>query len=299
MTKNSSGKTKDTKESFKNTVQGKPIRKKDYFFTILIVGFIIVAIVVTPFLAMVYCESWLPLVVNAELFFIFFIIPLLGIAHFAVLIRSKKSKNVAESIVWIALLSIPVIISTWVLTRLTLSYIYTPPALTQENLAVFNKCIKFMKRHNEYKTWGFQHFPKYVFVNDEKYVVDVPASRHDLRELFSEDEIIELEKLVKSVFQIGYLRVERKDNVVLFYNGKNFILPGAPGVLYSLNGENPNEADFKVLNKNKPFIRINQNWYMSRKLVLSIYPRWKTSIPKSLIDHSLHIKGVDITNTAR
>jgi hypothetical protein len=74
----------------------------------------------------------------------------------------------------------------------------------------------------------------------------------------------------------------------------NLLLPAAPGVAYSLHGENPNEIDSEVLNAAKPFNRIAYNWYMSRKLILAgSRSERQISIPKALIDHSLRMDGID------
>jgi hypothetical protein len=124
-----------------------------------------------------------------------------------------------------------------------------------------------------------------------------------VKEAFSKDEKMKMEELSRQLGRIKCHKFQREDDMVLFYrmawysppllDNRSF-LPVAPGVLYSLSGKNPNEISSEVLNVSKPFIHITGNWYISRRLNLkgmrldTLY-----SVPKSLIDRSLQIDGVE------
>lgn len=198
----------------------------------------------------------------------------------------------------------------------TLPYIYTPPALTQENLVVYNECIEFAKVQDEHRNFMLTRRVKVLigcgFQKDrglEKLVADdIFAGSERLRKLFSEDEIVEIEKLAKQLHSVDSVAFQIDNDMLLFYTFDNDILPSISpppaqrisilstraGVLYSLNGRNPNEVDSEAINANKPFIKIQGNWYMSRNLILSgSRETGHVSIPKSLFDYSLRTEGIN------
>ena len=94
--------------------------------------------------------------------------------------------------------------------------------------------------------------------------------------------------------RIDCILAEKNGNYVVFVPGKTHILPRIPGVLYSLDGTNPNEVDNEFLNDKKPFVLIKHRWYMSRQLGAFIYSRVdKRPLPGSaLIDRSLRDPGI-------
>lgn len=165
----------------------------------------------------------------------------------------------------------------------TLPYVYTPPALTSDRLLTYNQCIQFVKEHDEHKDitlfrWGW-------FSEMNKGVPKDESS--EMKALWS--------RLSKELRALKFQKTQRDGNMLLFYNNANSILPVPPGVLYSLDGENPNTIDSELLNASKPFIRISGDWYLSRRLVL-VGRRLNISIynPKSIIDHSLRIEGLNL-----
>lgn len=175
----------------------------------------------------------------------------------------------------------------------TLPYVYTPPALTSDRLLTYNKCIQFVKDHDEYKDltlfrWGWAPLKN--------------KTRPDgMRKVFTKDELSEMKsfwrRLSRELSALKFQKAQRDGNMLLFYTNGNSILPVPPGVLYSLDGENPNTIDSELLNASKPFIRISGDWYMSRHLVL-VGRRANIPIynPKSIIDHSLRIEGLNLNN---
>jgi len=194
-----------------------------------------------------------------------------------------------------------------------LPYIYTPAALTPVNSAIYRECIRFLKEHDNEKQFtcriafgsGAGGAPLRVghvytgqvsemladtsiSVKDKLSILENASRRKDLE--------LELKSLSNRLFNsnIKCARFHRDDDMVLFYKMQwNFTmgLDGltGPGVLYSLDGRNPNETDNVILNSYKPFIQIDNNWYMSRHLMLQ-GPRFMlnhASMPESLFDHSL------------
>ena len=181
----------------------------------------------------------------------------------------------------------------------SLPLIYTPPALDSENLGVYNKCITFLKNHEDYKNIAVLRRGM-VIVNPDTYdVATYPA------EFFPAHNVAEMKSLLQKLRRIFCQRFQRTGDMILFYRSpvpftplypeEIFSLyPRGPGVLYSLSGENPNEVDNDVLNVAKPFVKIYGNWYMSRKLELA-GPRGDIhgTTPEGWIDHSLYIDGIN------
>lgn len=211
------------------------------------------------------------------------------------------------------------VISVPILLYHTLPYIYTPPALTPENLAVYNECIEFAKARDEHTNFMLTRRVKVLigcsFRKDdgleELVCADEFAGSEQLRKLFSEDEIVGIEKLAKQLHSVDSVAFQIDNDMLLFYKSFNdilpfpspppaqklSILPTSAGVLYSLNGRNPNEVDSEAVNANKPFIKIQGNWYMSRHLILaSSREDVHISIPKSLFDYSLRTECLNLGN---
>jgi len=241
-----------------------------------------------------------------SILFLFIVAPVLCIISLAnILFRIKELSARFLAVAAIVCLSIPVAISIPMVLASNLPFIYTPPALTPDNLKVYNECIKFVGNHNEHKNLAFTR-RKWLLVSfgDRFY-----SLRHlRVKEVFPEHEITGLKTLADQLKSIKCHKFQRDNDVLLFYKMAHYalpfpdlieyyssFLPVGPGVLYSLNAENPNEIDSEVLKAAKPFVKSAGHWYISRKLVLR-GPRSDipTSIPKSLIDHSLRTKGLNI-----
>ena len=158
--------------------------------------------------------------------------------------------------------------------------IYTPPALTQEKVIVYSRFVKFIETHPEYSRvhlsmWGY-----------ERLIRRDSLTRETVSSRTTDDELIEISKGFKKV---SCMRAEKNKSYVVFISKRNYIMPTRPGVLYSLDGSNPNSIEDEFFNSNKPFIPIKEKWYMSRSLVTSLFRKIDAKIPlsESYIDHSL------------
>jgi len=239
----------------------------------------------------------------------------------AIKISSLRSKIVPlrfSAIASIVSLSILLLVIATIYLQLALPIVYTPPALTPENLYVFDKCIEFVQNHNRYKNLTLSRWRWVSISGDRFYLLRSSSPWDKTEEFFSESEITEMEILAKQLHNISFQRFRRDNDIVLFYRTLTpipptpktpdeqlsylpnsayailSILPSGPGVAYSLNGKNPNEIDSDVLNAAKPFIHISGNWYLSRRLMLrGLKSEMPYSIPKSLIDRSLRMDGLD------
>lgn len=168
------------------------------------------------------------------------------------------------------------------LIRYAFEHVYTPSALTQEKVIVYSRFIRFIEAHPEYSRfhlnmWGYKRLKQRDSLKRES----VPSRATD-------DELIEISKGFK---EVGCMRAEKYMSYVVFISKRNYMMPARPGVLYSLDGSNPNSIDDEFFNVNKPFIPIMEKWYMSRSLVTSPFRKIdaKLPLPKSFIDHSLRV----------
>lgn len=218
---------------------------------------------------------------------------ILGILANVISFRTKDRTGRVLAIFFIILLSLPLALILLSMLYSALPHIYTPPAIKCENLHIYNECVEFVKDHDEYKGLMVNRWP-HIFVADPRQVKHHFYNLEQAKTIFSKDELYKVLYLSKQLEKIKCHKFQRDNNMVLFYTMTVYFPPITPGVLYALDGENPNEIDSEVLNAAKPFNRIAYNWYMSRKLVLR-GPRSdiQTSIPKALIDHSLRMDGID------
>ncbi len=219
----------------------------------------------------------------------------LAILAIVISFRTKDTTSRVLAIIFIIFLSPLMVVVLHHMLDSALLHIYTPPAITCDNLHIYNECVEFVKDHDEYKSLIVNRWTQILVTTTE------PNQRkhyfynlREARKIFSKDEIATVEHLSKQLQRIKCHKFQRDNNMVLFYRMAGLFPPIAPGVLYALDGENPNEIDSEILNAAKPFNRIAYNWYMSRKLVLSgLRSDIQTSIPKALIDHSLRMDGID------
>jgi hypothetical protein len=215
----------------------------------------------------------------------------------------------------IPFLSIVVLLNVRLLLLIILPYIYCPPALTPERLAVFNECIAFARTRNEEITISLST-GLWVTVDGKRYKLDgkhyklskgIPSERKRAEKALTPEEINQMENLYHKLRGIRFPLFKRHGDLLLFYNLTNclgpihprwrYVLPVSPGVLFSLNGENPNEINDEFIDSLKPFFKIKGNWYMSRHLMRSP-PRYSSaSIPKALFDHSLRVEGINLDET--
>ena len=264
-------------------------------------------------------ESLLVFFFAPTVLFFFLVATTLGIAIKINSLRSKTALSKFNAITSVVFRSILLIVLTTIFLQLVLPIVYTPPAITPENLSVFNKCIEFVKDHDHLKNLTLSRV-RWVSINEDGfYLLRSSSPRDKTREFFSESEITEMEILAKQLHSISCQRFRRDNDIVLFYRTLTpippvpetpygllpylprvayailRILPSGPGVAYSLHGKNPNEIDSDELNAAKPLIHIRGNWYQSRRLMLrGLKSEIPYSIPKSLIDHSLRIEGLKL-----
>ena len=254
-----------------------------------------------------YLGIWLRsrLFLSTFLLLSFMMAPVLGIIANIILFHGKTRGRRISVIAVIVFLSMLLTMAFLIFLHFTLPLIYTPPALTPENMLVYTKCIKFAKDHDEDKTLMLNRGAR-VVIGGKFYMLSKGNSfeRNRARVVFSEEEIIEMETLCHQLYKVRCVQFLRHNDMLLFGKMASSILPldpgflyafepVGPGVLYSLNGKNPNEIDSEILNDCKPFIKISSDWYMSRHLIWA-GPRseYRVSIPKSLIDYSLRTEGL-------
>ncbi|TKJ36021.1 MAG: hypothetical protein CEE38_13530 [Planctomycetes bacterium B3_Pla] len=212
--------------------------------------------------------------------------PLLAILSHATTLSLKNSEEKRSSVVRICVLTVPLLVGILYVIGYSIPYLYTLRAITAGNYKFYKSCVEFATSHSEQEditvSW-FGHYRKgrAIFPGADSNEVNV-------REHFSEDEISEMLLLSKQMKKFGCIRFRRSGDIVLFYRHRNRILPTRPGVVFSINGRNPNDVDSGIVNEHKPFLKINNEWYVSRQLVYGgLRGDIKMSLPKSLIDHSL------------
>ena len=165
---------------------------------------------------------------------------------------------------------------------------YTPPALNSENLPVYSKFVTLAASHPEYKQVRvtYHGYPK-VETYDSMLESAYPST--NVESIWDE-----LHEIASEMRRVDCILAEKDGNYVAFVPDETHILPRIPGVLYSLDGTNPNEVDDEFLNGKKPLVPIKDDWYMSRQLGAFIYSRFdKRPLPESaLIDRSLRDPGI-------
>lgn len=170
-------------------------------------------------------------------------------------------------------------------------YVYTPPALTRENIAVYHRCVDFALSHPELEPFGLSWSGRLVTDNGS-WLVREDVDREALRPHLSDHDIRELCEIAASMRRVRCIRCEKRRGIVLFYRYRNVFLPNPPGVVYSLHGENPNQISPEDIQELSPFIHLSNNWYFSRRLVVGGLRRYYTiRVPHSLFDHAARVQS--------
>lgn len=188
-------------------------------------------------------------------------------------------------IIWLSLCCIYFLLLGHHVVRWSLSHFYTPPALSPEKAAVYADFIRLVKAHPEYRRFHLdQSGPSKIVISEM-----LRGNKG-----FSAYEVDELERISREFKRINCLSADKYGSYVVFMPGPNYILPTSPGLLYSLDGWNPNDVDDPFFNSRKPFIMIKDRWYTSKRL--AICPFCMTSVgwrlPNSYIDLSLRDPGL-------
>lgn len=172
-------------------------------------------------------------------------------------------------------------------------YVYTPPALTHKNIELYQKCVEFARFHVECQEFDLLWSGR-LYTAEGTWLVHREFDHDELRKRFSEHDIGELRELAGLMRRFRCIQVAKRKDIVLFYQRRNMFLPNRPGVAYSLDGNNPNLIRSEEVQGLLPFIRVTDNWYFSRRLVIGGLRRYYTvTVPYSLIDHAACIDGLE------
>jgi len=231
--------------------------------------------------------------------------------------KNSDSRN-GGIILWIIVLLIFLaIVAGWINHRL-----YTPPALTSENFPVYSKFVDFAKKYTD-----VNEFACIVMISvcgdantvclkariytdniceiladwhvPVKVKLDAIDKANDIADKFlatQNDLKYTAKDMAHQLLDIDCVRFYKTHDIVMFYKAyEPFFHKMRPGVVYSLSGRNPSEIQSNILNQYKPFLKIEGNWYASRRLMLDD-PRFRlrhVSLPKSLIDCSASLQEID------
>lgn len=179
-----------------------------------------------------------------------------------------------------------------IMINTTLPTIYTPPALTDKRLEVFSKFVELAREHREFKelkSIAVSYFSDIrIRVGEKDFDLGLSSDRREVVEKYlSSDTINYMKNLSRSLKKVNCYSVEIIDNkIILFYTFPRFILSSPPGVIYSLDGEDPNKTFGPKMKRIKLFDKIEGNWYASRYHIMT-RGLYLSPIPISIFDFSL------------
>ena len=202
--------------------------------------------------------------------------------------------------VWVVLISVLLCLWPWpvaFLVQQVIPRVYTPPALSEKRLRVYSQWVK-MCRNNELPDCFVYPWYKITMKDGRVFWRTLPATWDEGEKDLGTNVLNRIVKLMPALEDVNCWRVEVDGDYLLFYTISNMLLPDAPGILYSLDGEDPNDNK-ELVKRFHHFQEIGGNWYMSRHLIKR-RSRKKMPVPKSLLDFSLHRpKGVEQTPIIR
>ena len=207
----------------------------------IIVGF------VSFFISVSMNKSWVWAICISLLFILS---PILGIV---IIIRNKQRKKIKAAF----LISINLLI-IWLLGFRVAPFIYAPPAICQDDLAVYQQCVDTFTtvEIDRLDYWGSLNSPKSFLVRFEN-------STDELNQLYSENEIVKIRETYKNIRKLGILKIEKEDNCLLFMKRQSMREFNTTDVVYSVDSGNPNLLENEIIERYKPLIHIGGNWYSS------------------------------------
>lgn len=187
-------------------------------------------------------------------------------------------------IIWLFLCCFYFILLGHHVVRWSFGHLYTPPALSSKKAAVYGDFIRLMKAHPEYRRFHLDGSGPSKMVISNMLTGDKG---------FTAYEVDELVRISRNFKRINCLSADKYGSYVVFMPTTNYILPTSPGLLYSIDGWNPNDVDDPFFNRSKPFKLIKDRWYTSKRLALCPFCMssvgWQ--LPNSYIDLSLYDPG--------
>lgn len=165
-------------------------------------------------------------------------------------------------------------------------YCYTPPALTRQKIEAYSAIVDFIKAHRGIKSMRLIGDGTIDVNEDRGLYLYGDYGPHWARKYLSEADIARVKRLCKGLYSVHCQYARSENGVILFYPDKNEIMRSPAGVLYSIDGTDPNIKGDTLTISNKPFKKIGGDWYASRRIVLRASPI-QTPVPKSLIDLTL------------
>ena len=180
----------------------------------------------------------------------------------------------------IIFLLIPLLFCTWISILIYLPRLYTPPALTSESLAFYDQCVQFLEEQDRFPTVTLRASETPNFSTGHTDPIRINLAEH-----FTDGEIAKIRHLCSQLDARSIRNIKRHDDMILFNSSWRFFFPDRPGVVYSLDGANPNRISRGPIGKYKPFTQIAPNWYISRKLI-SRTDHANYTVPETLIDLS-------------
>ncbi|MCP4259576.1 MAG: hypothetical protein GY774_19005 [Planctomycetes bacterium] len=212
--------------------------------------------------------------------------PLLAILSYVTTLRLNDLEEKCSSVVRILILTVPLLVVILGVTSYSLPYLYTPPALTRKNIEFYKRCVEFARSHAEHQEFDLLWSGR-LYIAKDTWLVHREFYSDELSKRFSEHDIGELRELAGLMRNFRCVKVARRKDIVLFYQRRNIFLPNRPGVAYALEGKNPNQMRSKEVQSLLPFIRVTNDWYCSRLLVLDALRRGGlVRVPRSLIDRA-------------
>lgn len=160
----------------------------------------------------------------------------------------------------------------------TLPYLYSPPVLTKKSIKTYNEALSFLYERNNLTTFK---------INMRDWIPQ------EVRKVMTDADLIQSMTIRDKLIKVACYQFEKNDSLVLFYKHGNRVFPPGTGVVYSINGNNPNDVNEPHINKIKPFEHLTGNWYLSQNMTF-VGPRIDnlTKTPKAFIDRSKIIEGV-------
>ncbi len=163
----------------------------------------------------------------------------------------------------------------------SIPYVYTSQVLTAKNLAIFNDCLDLFNAIPSLQRIRYWE----ISTSDNSYFMEFDGEK--LEKDFSEVERQDILRVRKELERSVFFKAERQADFILFFTSQHPFSSVKYGACYSINGEDPNKSSNKNVWQKSPYIKVKDNWYISRELAPELRIPFRLYLPEnSLIDHS-------------
>lgn len=148
---------------------------------------------------------------------------------------------------------------------------HSSSSFTAERAAAYPKIIAFAGKHKAWGDFDIDHLAQ-LRINDPAFLLDdnlsIECCSAQTYQILGRDTVAEATKMAVLLEQTSTQVMRREGTFYLFYPEQTLLEAGKgrSGYVYSPDGNNPNQAGGKLVERSRPLESMGKGWYRARKI---------------------------------